>query len=208
MHKYYLFLLLVLVSGITTYLTEKYVNTEDYHYYVLQKNFSDQQIENLINVKKRTQWLFIVKTPLMIAVKSALVALLLLAGVDLFNYKLNFAVLWEISLLAQFAFLVIPLTKLLWFSFRSGYDFDDIINFPTFSIADLIEKNNLNGWETHLLNIFNIAEALFLFILVLSLSTTLKVTRWQSLKIVACSYGVGYALWTVLVIFLMVNFGA
>jgi hypothetical protein len=93
-----IFLLLVLTSLVITYLSNKYIYTEQYYYHILQENFTAEQTKDFIINKEKVNWLMYVKTPMLLIIKTGLVALLITAGLNIYGYELNFNSVFSISL--------------------------------------------------------------------------------------------------------------
>jgi len=195
------------MSIITTYLLNKYLYTEEYYSYTLQENFTDEQIQDFITNKKNAQWLILIKTPLMIILKTIIVTMLIIGGLNLYEHELDFSNVLKISLLAEFIFILLPLIRLLWFIFFEINSFEEIIRFPTFSVIDLVNQDQLSGWMTYPLKVANLFELIYILLLSELLSINLRVTFKKSLKIILSSYGIGLILWVVIVSFILVNLG-
>ena len=116
MKTVYIFLILSIVSICTTLLLNKYVYTEEYYYYTLQDKFTQEQTKEFIKSKEKTQWLLFIKTPLFLFLKTAIVAGVISAGLNLFKVDIRLKEIFRISLEAEAVFVVPQLIKLLWFS--------------------------------------------------------------------------------------------
>jgi hypothetical protein len=108
---------------------------------------------------------------------------------------------------AEFVFLLLPLIRLLWFSFGDLSSFDKISQFPTFSIIDIFDRDQLGKLVSYPLKLMNIFELMYILFLSYLLSLDIRSTFKLSLKIIISSYGLGLILWVVIVSFIMVNIG-
>ncbi len=109
-------------------------------------------------------------------------------------------------LLADFIFIIPGFIKLIWFNFIIvEYSLNDIKNFPDYySAAGFIDSRE-SPWLSYPLHLFNFFEICYWTILAYKLKPMIG-TFWQSVKFVSLTYGVGIAIWILLVMFLILSF--
>ncbi|WP_123803325.1 hypothetical protein [Flavivirga aquatica] len=112
----------------------------------------------------------------------------------------------NIVLKAEFIFLLAILIKTVWFYvFNQDYDLNDLQYFYPLSVLNIVGYNNIQVWFIYPLQILNLFELSYWFILAYMLGKELEVNTNKSFAIVASSYGVGLVIWVGIVMFFTLN---
>jgi hypothetical protein len=144
--------------------------------------------------------------PFIYLLKLSLLALVLLAGAIFWNIKISFIKLFQIALIAEFLFIIPSLVKLVWFLFFDiEYELIDLQTFYPLSLVNLIDVKDVPQWSLYPLQLVNIFEFAYWWILAYGISLVAK-ERWSKmLGLVASSYGVGLFVWVVFITFITIN---
>jgi hypothetical protein len=203
----FLFISLVLLYALFTWLLNDLIITDDIYWTYLQNQLSNKRIEFFLNTKKQWQWLAYTIIPIITFLKIALVSTGLLLGSYLVNIKYSFRQLFSVVTTAEFTYLLPPLIFLVWFSFvKTNYSLEDTQDFSPLSLLNLFSSNTLQPWEKYPLSMINIFQIIYIMLLSHGLSEESQIEFGESLKIVLCTYVPGLLLWIALMTFLIVSF--
>ena len=110
-------------------------------------------------------------------------------------------------LLAEAVFLVPGIFKLFWFIFvQTNYTLSDVQMFYPLSVLNFFDPDSLDAWLIYPLQLINIFEVIYLFILAYGFYLATQSNYGMMLRLVVCTYGTGLFIWTIGVMFLTVSF--
>jgi hypothetical protein len=173
-------------------------------------NFAEQltveKIESILAQMHKWAWLNYIMIPLIYLIKFTLVALVLLTGFFFFDKKVEFSLIFKAVILAEIAFLLVPIINLCWFVFvQTKYTFQDVQYFSPLSALQLFDVKSLPTWQIYPLQLFNVFELIYWVLLAYWLKRLLNISLNKSMEVVASSYGTGLLLWVVFITFLSLN---
>ena len=134
--------------------------------------------------------------PFQIALKTALIGMLLWFGTFAFGYKASYKSLWRAAILAVPMDFVQQILKILWFGFvDTNYEQFDLDSFHNFSPTFLLSESMYDGILYRYFDLINPGTFLYLWFLAHSTANAMnrpfKVSLWVVLTFVA---GIGF-LW-------------
>lgn len=197
-------LLLVLIGEIS----KKLLNIDELVINYHSNQFTQQQIADYLANQKKWEWLGYVIIPIIILLRSSLVATCLSIGMFFYNmeHKLKFKQFFKVALLGEFVLVLVGFVKLGYFLFiKTDYTLQDIQQYYPLSYINFLDIKNLEPWLIYPLQTINVFEVAYFFVLVYGLHKLLKNNYWKSFEITAASYGTGLAIWIGLVMFLTLN---
>ena len=205
------YIILIIISVISIFCIEitNYtlnINKLVYEYYI--ENLSQDLLNEAIEKKNNWEWLFHLIIPLIILLRSGLVALCLNIGLFFYDTenKIKFKQLFRAALLGEFVLVLVGFVKLLYFLFiKTDYTLQDIQQFYPLSYINFLDIENLEPWLIYPLQTINLFEITYFFVLVYGVHKLLKNNYWKSFEITAASYGTGLVIWLGLVMFLTLN---
>ena len=116
-HNLYLFVVISL-TNILLYLLSSYVlNLDKMFIHSLSEQLTSEQIQKILSIREKWQWVQYALVPLFIGVRVAIVSLLLDVGCLFFNEEIPYKRLFHMALLGESIFLFVPILKLCWFYF-------------------------------------------------------------------------------------------
>lgn len=207
--------LLFLLFLLLTYFTKIILKVENLIIEHLSNNLSIIQINNIINLQKKWEWLTFAIVPLFLLIKTTLVSSLLYIGTFFYSKtKVTFKQLFNAVVKAEFVFLGVGVLKIVWFYFfQTNYTLEDLQNFYPLSALNIVGYKGLDAWFIYplqVLNLFELVYWLVLAYLIGKIATPIKNKENKypidfGLKIVASSYGSALLLWVVVVMFFTLN---
>jgi hypothetical protein len=201
-----IFLGLLTITFIIGFLSKELLNADELVISSLAKYLTAQQIEETIDFQKKWQWISYIIAPLLLLLKVSITAFIIDAGCFFFDKEIKYKHLFNIVVKAEFIFLGVIVLKTIWFYvFQQDYTLEDLQYFYPLSALNIVGYNSLQPWYIYPLQVLNLFEIAYWFILAYLLGKELKVTTKKGLTIVASSYGVGLAIWVVAVMFLTLN---
>jgi hypothetical protein len=167
---------------------------------------SYERIEYLIEQGKKWEWLGYAIIPIIYLIKFSFVALCLSLGLFLLNTAHSFKQLFELAVKAELVFIMAGLFKILWFLFiKTNYTLLDLQYFSPLSLQNIISIQKSDTWLIYPLQIINLFELLYWFVLAYGISKLIKTNLQDGMKIVLSSYVPALFLWVVFVTFLAIN---
>lgn len=177
-------------------------------YNSLAEKLTSQQIEDFLNLQKKWQWLSYFFIPILLFIKTSLIATVLYIGnFFLSNLSVTLKQLWLFVLNAEFVFVFVPLFKITWFYFfQTNYTLEDIQYFYPLSALNIIGYIGLTPWFIYPLQTLNLFELAYIIYLAYQIGTLTKTNADTGLKIVAFSYVPALLLWVTVVMFFTLNY--
>lgn len=202
------FVTLSLLTVLLSYATGKILDFEHLFANSLAERLTVGQIENLLNFKKKWEWVGHVAIPLVLLIKVSVIAFVLDIGLFFFNKKIAYKKLFSLVVKAEFVFLLVIVIKTVWFSFfQTDYDLQDTQYFYPLSMLGIIGYEGLESWFIYPFQLLNLFQVAYWFILAWLIGKELKSDLNNGLKIVLSSYGTSLLIWMVAVMFLTLNAG-
>lgn len=206
LNKNLLFGFLCISAILITYFTANTLVSEELYFNNFGEQMNYDQIRSFIDLQYKYQWVTYLILPVIYILKLSLLTLVLLAGTIFWNIRISFKKLFQIALIAEFLFIVPSLIKLVWFMFvKTDYELLDLQTFYPLSLLNLLNAKDIPQWLLYPLQIINVFEVLYWFILAYGISIVAKEKLPKLLGLVAASYGVGLFVWVVFVTFLNIN---
>jgi len=202
------FILIVLLFLIQVFLNNTFLNTNDLVINFFSEQVAEEQLKNLIEGQTKWSWVGYAITPIIILLRTSLVALCLSIGLFFYDIekKIKFKQLFRVALIGEFILVLIGLFKFSYFYFiKTEYTLQDIQQFHPFSFTNFLTIENLEPWLLYPLQTINLFEIGYFFVLVYGLNKLLRNKYWKSFEMVAVGYGTGLVIWIGLVMFLTLN---
>jgi hypothetical protein len=174
----------------------------------LAEQFTQKQIKHFFELQDKWQWLGYVFIPLIVLIKTSLIASVLFIGTFFFSkITVKFRQLWSIVICAEFVFLLIPIIKIVWFYFfQTNYKLEDIQYFYPLSALNILGYKDLESWYIYPFQTLNLFELAYWLILAYQIGKATETNMDRGLKIVACSYGFALLMWVVTIMFFTLNY--
>lgn len=215
--KNYNFILLVFILSILTYLSNNVIFNNNLMYDSYINNLSLEQIQEIINLKNKWEWLSYAIIPLILLIKISLIASVIYIGAFFYSkVKVTFRQLFNEIVKAEYVFLGVGVLKIIWFYFfQTNYTLEDLQYFYPLSALNIVGYKGIDAWFIYPLQTLNLFELAYWFLLSYYIgkitSPTGKIENNKypvdfGLKIVASSYGSALLLWVVVVMFFTLNY--
>jgi len=201
------FFILVVVSIVIAFAVKSLMITDSLYHNSLAEQLSAEQIDSLISLSNQWAWLGYLLVPVFYLLKCSVIALCIGLAIFLISDKFEYEKVFDAVVTAEFVFIIPALLKLFWFLFfDTDFTIADLQNFHPLSILNLVENENLTAWQRYPLQIMNLFEVLYWFVLGYGLSIELPQFKLpKAMGIVASSYGLGLVIWMVAVMFLTLS---
>ena len=201
-------LILSLSLVLTTIFLHSILNIKELTYNTLAERLTSKQINRFLDFQEKWHWIGYVFVPLIILIKTSLIASILHIGIFFFGKStITHEQLWNIVINAEFIFLLVPFSKIVWFYFfYTNYKLEDIQNFYPLSALNIIGYDDLKPWFIYPFQILNLFELSYWLILAYYIGKNTQTNTDRGLKIVAYSYGSALLLWVVTIMFFALNY--
>jgi hypothetical protein len=201
-----LFLILITSALILNILSQKLLNINDLVINSFSEIFTQEQVEEMLELKNGWQWIQYFLIPLLLFFKVLIISAILDIGCFFFSKEIKYKKLFNIVVKAEFIFLLVIIFKTVWFYFfQPSYTLEDLQYFYPLSSLNIIGYQGLETWFIYPLQIVNLFEIAYWFILAYLIGKEINDTIEKGFTIVASSYGVGLLIWVVGVMFLTLN---
>ncbi|MFT4031970.1 MAG: hypothetical protein QM669_06090 [Siphonobacter sp.] len=202
-----LLLFVIVLNILMTWYTKTEILTEREIVNFYSTQLSYEQIEQMLNMQKKWEWLGYVFIPIFYLLKLCMISLCVYTGALLFNIKtLSWSKVFGAVVVADMIFLVPAIIKMVWFTFQSHYTLEDVQYFLHGSMLTIFEPKQLEPWLIYAIQSVNIWELLFFIALAFGLKKYLDEDVNRSMGLVMSTYGIGLVVWVVFITFLTLNF--
>lgn len=197
------FLLLSISLILMSEVTNQILNFKELYYNSLAEQLTNKQITKIFEFQDKWQWVSYAFLPIMVLVKTSLIASVLYMGTFFFSKKpVCFKQLWGSVLSAEFVFLLVPVFKIAWFYFfQNNYKLENIQYFYPLSALNIVGYKGLEAWFIYPFQTLNLFELAYWLILAYYIGKATQTTMENGLKIVGYSYGTALLFWVVTVMF-------
>ena len=199
------FPLLIGATLIVTLLSSFALNTDE----LLLNNLSDQltqnQINELIEINKKWEWLGYLFIPVLLMIKVSVISAVLHIGLFFFNQKIQYKTIFKAVTKAEFIFIFMAVIKLVWFTFKPQYTLEDLQSFYPLSALSIIGHEEISPWFLYPFQTLNLFELIYWIALAYLIGKEIQISTDKALKIVASSYGSALLIWTVAIMFFSLN---
>jgi len=177
-------------------------------YNTMAENLSPMQLNQYFEFQNKWKWVSYFFIPIYILIKTSIVATVLYIGTYFFNQKeIAYKLLWNIAIKTEFIFLLVPIFKIIWFSFfQTKSDLTDIQNFYPLSALNIIGYKGLETWFIYPFQILNLFEISYVIYLGFQIGKLTNTNTDYGLKIVSLSYVPSLLLWIAMVMFFTLNY--
>jgi hypothetical protein len=202
------YIFLTIITILLIEITRQSLDFDSALYNSLADKLTTQQIHDYFEFQKKWQWLEYLIIPIILLIKTSLLASILYIGTFLFSKKpITFKQLWSFVITAEFVFLLVPLFKIIWFYFfQTNYTLKDIQYFYPLSALNIVGYKGLEPWLIYPFQVLNLFELAYWLILAYFIGKITETNMDRGLKIVASSYGSALLLWVVVIMFFTLNY--
>lgn len=189
-------------------ITKLSLNINELLYNQLSEQFIQEQAVKILEIQKKWDWVGYAIAPIVILLRSSLVAICLSIGMFFYNmeHHYKFKQFFRIALIGEFVLILVSFFKLGYFYFiKTDYTLLGLQQYYPLSYINFLDINNIEPWLIYPLQTLNLFEIAYFFVLVYGLSKLLKNKFSKSIEIVAVSYGSGLVIWLGLVMFFTLN---
>jgi len=173
----------------------------------LKNTQNSDDIHQFITLKNKWTWLSYSLTPITILFKVAIISSTIYIGAQLAKKKILYRQIMYIVLKAEYIFILVGILKIIWFYFfQTVFTFKDLQYLYPLSALNITGYESINPWFIYPLQVLNLFELAYWFILAFLLGKELKTNMDESFKIVASSYGPALLIWVVAVMFFTLNY--
>lgn len=207
-NNYLVFLLICLILSILTFLIGEFLITKNVIYNFYSEVLISEQLEKLVDNQQKWSWVGYTVIPLVVILRSSLVATCLSVGMFFYNmeHNIKFKQFLRIALTGEFVLVLVLFFKLSYFYFiKTDYTLQDLQQYYPLSYINILDIDNIEPWLIYPLQTINLFEIAYFLVLAYGLWKLLKNKFSKSLEIVAVSYGSGLVIWLGLVMFFTLN---
>ena len=205
-----IFLLLIALSLLSTYLIGIFITTDSKIFDFLAKDYPSSVVQSYMENQKKWWWVSYAITPIMIGIKVLLVAFCL-NFVKIISEKLEqvkFRDLLTIVLMAEFVFVTAGFYKFFnFYLIDTDYTLETLQTYYPLSLINFKDAISTEKWLAYPLQLCNVFELFYWGILAWGIweLADKKISYIKSLGYVALTYGIGLLFWVGVVCFLILS---
>jgi hypothetical protein len=149
----------------------------------------------------------VIITFLFFSLKGLIISFILYIGLFFEDLEKGFHLIefFKIAVYAEGILVIAGLIKTLVIS-SGGYSYDFLIQYYPLSLLNLFDYSEINHLFLYPLQVANVFELAYIFLLVYFLKEEIEIPFFQSFKIVIYSYGAAMLCWIVFIMFCTLNF--
>ena len=210
MKKLLLFILIILLYSLLTFLDKTYITTDSKIFDFLAKDYPSSVVQNYIESQKKWWWVSYAVTPVLIGIKVLLVAFCL-NFVKIISEKLEdvkFRDILTVVLIAEFVFIIAGFYKFFnFYLIDTDYTLETLQTYYPLSLINYKEAISTEKWLAYPLQLANVFELMYWGVLAWGIwqLADKKISYQRSLGYVALTYGVGLLFWVGVVCFLILS---
>jgi len=202
------FLLLIVGYEFHAALNNIFLLTEDFYSSSFGEQIATEKIGELFSLKMKWEWISYVFVFLTLIIKTSIITLVIYTGVILSSLEVGLRRIFRVVLQAEFIFLLMGFVRFCWFYFfQTDINFTSLGFFQPLSAINFFAPSDNLSYLIYPLQLINLFELAYWFLLAYLLSNLLKKSFWKSFEFVLSTYGVALVIWAVFVTFLTLNFG-
>jgi hypothetical protein len=200
-HTILLFLgLYAIIYLLINFYSKKYLVTDQLFYDYYAKSVPTERLEAIMQFKQKFDWLDYLLIPFLILLKVIAIASFINIGIYVFDYKMRFTDVLNIVCCAEVIFVLMAITKILYFSVNGISNPESMADFSPFSLYQLVQKPNIYAkYPLQVLNLFEITYFVFLTKLI---ATKAQISIFKSVSLIALTYGLPLLIWISIIVFL------
>ena len=210
MKKLLLFILIIFIYSLLTFLDKTYITTDSKIFDFLAKDYPSSVVQNYMESQKKWWWVSYAITPIMIGIKVLLVAFCL-NFVKIVSEKLEqvkFRDILTVVLLAEFVFIIAGFSKFFnFYLIDTDYTIETLQTYYPLSLINYKEAISTEKWLAYPLQLCNVFEMMYWGVLAWGIweLADKKISYIKSLGYVALTYGIGLLFWVGVVCFLILS---
>ena len=210
MKKLLLFILIIFLYSLLTFLDKTYITTDSKIFDFLAKDYPSSVVQDYMDSQKKWWWVSYAITPIMIGIKVLLVAFCL-NFVKIISEKLEqvkFRDILTIVLMAEFVFVIAGFYKFFnFYLIETDYTLETLQTYYPLSLINFKEAISTEKWLAYPLQLCNVFELFYWGILAWGIweLADKKISYIKSLGYVALTYGIGLLFWVGVVCFLILS---
>ena len=210
MKKLLLFILIIFLYSLLTFLDKTYITTDSKIFDFLAKDYPSSVVQNYMESQKKWWWVSYAITPVLIGIKVLLVAFCL-NFVKIISEKLEdvqFRDILTVVLIAEFVFVIAGFYK--FFNFYlvdTDYTLETLQTYYPLSLINFKEAISTEKWLAYPLQLCNLFEVIYWGFLAWGIweLADKKISYIKSFGYVALTYGIGLLFWVGVVCFLILS---
>jgi hypothetical protein len=206
-NRLHIFLLFCLTSILVTFLYEEVLISDNLYFNSLGEQLSYGRIVELLEGKRKWAWLNYLLFPIIYFLKCVVISIALSTGAFFSDIKISIGRLLQIVMVSELIFFIPNFIKLFWFFFiDTEYHLEDIQYFYPLSMLNFFHIQKLDPWWVYPLQILNVFEVLYIFLLAYGFSKFASESFFRSFSVTFSSYGTWISIWIVFVTFISLSF--
>ncbi len=201
-----LLLILASLQLLLGYFSSELLETKELYTATLSESFTHEQIQEILNLQSKWEWAGYLVMPILLLLKLSIIAAILDIGVFFYNKEIKYSKLFNIVVKAEYIFLLVIIIKTAWlYFFVKEFTFQEVQNFYPFSMLHLVGTAGIDSWYFYPLQALNLFELAYWVVLAYLLGKAVPVKVEKAFEIVLSSYGVGFFIWVIAIMFLVLN---
>jgi hypothetical protein len=191
---------------VITWIANNIIITETFYFVSFEKFMSIKRIEELIDFNKKSESLTYIVLPIVNTIRYIFAAILIFIGIKLYELEINFRNCIKIVLLAEMIPLLSSITKTLYFYIYPPDNFEVLQSFNPLGVSSFLKNDAIPKYLLYPIQQLNLFEVSYWLLLAYGIKSLGNVDFKKALKITSLSYGVGFLIWCIFIVFLQLQF--
>ena len=207
--SYLLFLAIIFIYWLLSYVTNEYIITDSLMYNSLYGQLPEQYIERVTAFQHKWAWISYSILPVILTLKWLFVSAFISTGSIFMGFNIRFKQVFKTTMACEWLFITVGVVNFIILLFSNA---QNLIEIQSFNLASILSIGHLiQGivgleWLVAPLQSLNVLQLIFVFALALGISIVSNEKFGKSLTLVSKSYGSALFIWIVLIAYISVSY--
>lgn len=203
----YIYIVLISIFVLGNEITKVALNFDKLIYTSLIEKLSQSQIQDYLLIQEKWEWVSYIIIPVLLLIKTLIIASFIYTALFFFSKsETSFLNILTPVLKAEFIFLLVPISKTIWFYFfQTNYTLEDIQYFYPLSALNIIGYAGIEPWLIYPLQTLNLFELAYIIYFAYEIGKLTNTNTDNGFKIMMYSYVPTILLWVCVVMFLTLS---
>lgn len=188
------------------YFFNTYILKDTIYFDYLKSEYSDNLINSFVENAKKINYISNFIYPVLLFLKLVLTSIIIYIGIHLFEINITIKNCFKISLLSEFILSISSVFKTLFLYLYPPNNLIEIQNFNPLGLSILLKNCSIPKFLLYPILQINLFEVIYWLLLAYGIKNFGNINFKKAIKITALSYGVGFAIWCIFVVFLQLQF--
>ena len=183
----------------------EFIIKDELYFQTLGEQLAHERVEQILDLKKKWDWIAYAIIPFVLFIKFLLVAVCLETGTIFYGFRVGFRQLFHAAMVSEVVFCFAQVIKTIFVAFSKMDDLFQLQYLGSFSLLSIWNNPEMDSWFVHPLLKISIFEIAYWFVMAYVLKILIGKNYSIMVRFVLSTYGLGLLVWIILVMFITVH---